>query len=180
MNPLCLNCLVEFHQSGSNKWAGFWHQGLTPFKKQEFLRGHFRGCPAVQVYQHRRKLMTSFPQNFSTSFICAGAPFLWGGYTKGRVRFSLQAYLKGKSQKQVPAADFGYAVSTTCHASSILQRRFCRHMWGNKREWIKAYSVNEQDSGLNDFSSQKLQEETFLMLFCSFLPTDHIHLGLAQ
>lgn len=113
----------------------------------------------------------------SVSFICAGAPLLQGSYAKGRVRFLCQAHLKGKSQNPVSAAN---AVSTICHASSILQRRFCRHMWGNKKEWIKAYSVNEQDSGSSNFSTQKLQEETFLMFFWSFLPTDHTHLGLAQ
>lgn len=173
MSPLCLNCLVEFHQRGNNKWAGF---RLTPFKKNEFVRGHFRGCPAIQVQaqEEAHYILSTKSQCFLHLCWC---PTPQGGYAKGRVRFLLQAHLKGKSQNPVPAAN---AVSTICHASSILQRRFCRRMWGNKKEWIKAYSVNEQDSGLSNFSTQKLQEETFLMFFWSFLPTDHTHLGLAQ
>lgn len=150
-----------------------------PFKKYEFVRGHFRGCPAIQALAQKEAhdiLSTKF-QCFLHLCCC---PLLRGGYTKDRVRFSLQAHLKGKSQNPVPAANFGYAVSTTCHVSNILPRRFCRHTWGNKREWIKAYTVNEQNAGSSNFSTQKLQEETFLMLFWSFLPTDHTHLGLAQ
>lgn len=126
MNPLCLSCLVEFHQSGRNKWAGFWHQGLTPFKKCEFVREHFRGCPAIQALAQKevRDILFSKFQYFLHP--CC-APFLQRGYMQSRVKLSHQDYLKYEGQNQVPAANFGCAVSTSCHASSILQRRFCRH-----------------------------------------------------